>query len=95
MLTYTDSWAKLLHSLPAMLALGLPLLAQASPYSTGGVGKAYGVLAVGTMRTLCSILLAVGLPALLGACRTLLSGDQGPPHRLIYSTHFHISSHTW
>lgn len=91
MLTYRDSAARLLHAVPAALALGQPLLigassARSAPGSTrsGGsgnnnpLGPAYAALAGGALRTLCSILLAVGLPVLLGVGRTLLSGGRPP-----------------
>ena len=84
MLTYRDSAARLLHVVPAALALGLPLLtaggAARSKSRSGGsgnngpLGPAYAALAGGALRTLGSILLAVGLPVLLGVGRTLASG---------------------
>ena len=84
MLTYRDSAARLFHVVPAALALGLPLLtaggAARSKSRSGGsgndgpLGPAYAALAGGALRTLGSILLAVGLPVLLGVGRTLTSG---------------------
>ena len=92
MLTYRDSAAKLLHAVPAALALGLPLLTAGGAARSGSrsgsgsksrsdgsgnggsLGPAYAALAGGALRTLGSILLAVGLPVLLGVGRTLASG---------------------
>ena len=102
MLTYRDSAAKLLHAVPAALALGLPLLTaggaaisgsrpgSGSRSRSGGsgnggpLGPAYVALAGGALRTLGSILLAVGLPVLLGVARTLISGG---PHIFTCPTH--------
>ena len=92
MLTYRDSAARLLHAVPAALALGLPLLTAGGAARSGSrsgsgsksrsdgsgnggsLGPAYAALAGGALRTLGSILLAVGLPVLLGVGRTLTSG---------------------
>jgi TctA family transporter len=101
MVRYHDNLARVFHTLPAALALGLPLLLtlaagggaderqrrsshrrskKAKEGGTGGgsndaVAAAYWALAASTARTLCSILLSVGLPAILGACRALISGQ--------------------
>ena len=101
MVYYHDDVARVLHTLPAALVLGLPLLLQLFPAGMGSSGAgsgnrkrkprgrkaggpfhatlgplaaAYVALTEATGRTLCGIVLAVGLPALLGACRTLISG---------------------
>ena len=97
MVYYHDDVARVLHTLPAALVLGLPLLLQLfqaegsagkgkrkprgrkaggpSHATSGPLAAAYRALAEATGRTLCGILLAVGLPALLGAGRTLASGQ--------------------
>lgn len=99
MLSYPDSAAAVLHHLPGLIALGLPLLLLSSlstsfvpPPSrsgkfdggrrkdsnaaarSGSMVEAYRVYFGAAMRTLASVLLAVAMPAALGALRVVVSG---------------------
>ena len=71
MLSYRDSTAELLHSVPLALALGLPLLTLSKGGSTA---RAYAGMAAAALRMLASLLMAVLAPALFGVVRTLVSG---------------------
>jgi hypothetical protein len=76
MLSYDDKIAEIFHSLPMVLALGLPLLLHPSTATATRSMKAEcSALTRNMLTTVCSILLTVGLPALLGGVRSAASGD--------------------
>ena len=70
MITYDDSLAKALHTLPMVLAIGLPLLRSFASITTG-----CSELARSALLSTCSLLLTICLPALLGGIRSALSGQ--------------------
>ncbi|KAG1676079.1 hypothetical protein FOA52_014944 [Chlamydomonas sp. UWO 241] len=71
MISYRDSLGHKLHNIPALLSLSLPLL---SLRGSGGLAAEYQRLFGGAARAALSLLLAVALPAGLGAVRVALSG---------------------